>query len=135
MLPAGHGAAEAHDPAAVRYDPTMPIDLSGVEGVTPAQQAIAENLVAAVNVVRLPKWADPAIAEAAGFHSIGDGDGGEEHYVNWDWIDDGVWLDPDTPREPRVRRAAGWQQETRVGHVHAAGTTWRWRTSPTTAGL
>ena len=92
----GHGSAGAHDPAAVRYDPTMPIDLSGVEGVTPAQQAIAENLVA-VNVVRLPQWADPATAEAAGFHSIGDGDGGEEHYVNWDWIDDDVWLDPDAP--------------------------------------
>jgi hypothetical protein len=92
----GHGAAGAHDPAAVRYDPTRPIDLSGVEGVTPEQQAFAENLVA-VNVVRLPQWADPTVAEAAGFHSIGDGDGGEEHYVNWDWIDDDVWLDPDAP--------------------------------------
>jgi hypothetical protein len=92
-----HGAAEGNDPAAVSYDPTMPIDLSGVDGVTPAQQAFAENLVA-VNVVRLPQWADPAVAEAAGFHSIGDGDdGGEEHYVNWNWIDDDVWLDPDAP--------------------------------------
>ena len=89
----GHGA---HDPATVGYDPTLPIDLSGVDGVTPAQQAFAENLVA-VNVVRLPQWADPAVAEAAGFRSIGDGDGGEEHYVNWDWIDDDVWLDPDAP--------------------------------------
>jgi hypothetical protein len=87
-----HGHAEAS-----AYDPTMPIDLSGVDGVTPAQQAFAENLVA-VNVVRLPQWADPAVAEAAGFHSIGDaGDGGHEHYVNWDWIDDDVWLDPDAP--------------------------------------
>ena len=85
-----------HGPASVAYDPTMPIDLSGVDGVTPAQQAFAENLVA-VNVVRLPQWADPAVAEAAGFHSIGDGDGGHEHYVNWDWIDDDVWLDPDAP--------------------------------------
>ena len=91
-----HDAAGAHDPATVAYDPTMPIDLSGVDGVTPAQQAFAENLVA-VNVVRLPQWADPAVAEAAGFHSIGDGDGGHEHYVNWDWIDDDVWLDPDAP--------------------------------------
>ena len=74
----------------------MPIDLSGVDGVTPAQQAFAENLVA-VNVVRLPQWADPAVAEAAGFHSIGDADSGHEHYVNWDWIDDDVWLDPDAP--------------------------------------
>ena len=92
-----HDAAGEPEPAPVAYDPTKPIDLSGVDGVTPAQQAFAENLVA-VNVVRLPQWADPADAEAAGFHPIGDGDGGgEEHYVNWDWIDDDVWLDPDAP--------------------------------------
>ena len=89
------GAAE-HDPATVAYDPTKPIDLSGVDGVTPEQQAFAENQVA-INVVRLPQWADPAIAEAAGFHSIGDADSGHEHYVHWDWIDDDVWLDPDAP--------------------------------------
>ena len=91
-----HDQASTHGPASVAYDPTMPIDLSGVDGVTPAQQAFAENLVA-VNVVRLPQWADPAVAEAAGFHSIGDDDGGHEHYVNWDWIDDDVSLDPDAP--------------------------------------
>ena len=78
------------------YDPTQPIDLSGVAGVTSEQQAFAENLVA-VTVVRLPQWADPAAAEAAGFHSIGDGITGHEHYVQWDWIDDDVWLDPDAP--------------------------------------
>ena len=65
-------AAGEHDAAPVAYDPAEPIDLSGVDGVTTAQQAFAENLVA-VNVVRLPQWADPAVAEAAGFHSIGDG--------------------------------------------------------------
>jgi hypothetical protein len=92
----GHDAAGGDDPASVAYDPTKPIDLSGVDGVTPEQQAFAENLVA-VNVVRLPQWADPAVAEAAGFHSIGDADSGHEHYVNWDWIDDDVWLDPDAP--------------------------------------
>ena len=37
------------------YDPTQPIDLGGVAGVTPEQQAAAENLVA-LNVVRLPQW-------------------------------------------------------------------------------
>jgi hypothetical protein len=93
---AAHEVAGAHDPATVAYDPTMPIDLSGVDGVTPEQQAFAENLVA-VNVVRLPQWADPAVAEAAGFHSIGDADSGHEHYVQWNWIDDDVWLDPDAP--------------------------------------
>ena len=91
-----HDGAGHHDPATVAYDPTKPIDLSGVDGVTPEQQAFAENLVA-VNVVRLPQWADPAVAEAAGFHSIGDADSGHEHYVHWDWIEDDVWLDPDAP--------------------------------------
>ncbi len=93
-----HDVAGVHDPATVAYDPTKPIDLSGVDGVTPEQQAFAENLVA-INVVRLPQWEDPAVAEAAGFHSIGDAESGEgvEHYVQWDWIEDEVWLDPDAP--------------------------------------
>ena len=96
MCNAGH----VHDPAAtatpVPYDPTKPIDLSGTPGVTPEQQAAAENLVA-ITVVRLPQWADYRDAEAAGFHSIGDGLTGFEHFINWDWINDGVTLDPDHP--------------------------------------
>jgi hypothetical protein len=91
-----HETPAEHDQPTVAYDPTRPIDLSGIEGVTPQQQAFAENLVA-VNVVRLPQWADPATAEAAGFRSVGDADSGHEHYVQWDWIDDDVWLDPDAP--------------------------------------
>lgn len=78
------------------YDPTQPIDLSGVPGVTPEQQAAAENLVA-VTLVRLPQWSDFKVAEKAGFHSIGDGITGFEHYINWDWINDDVTLDPDHP--------------------------------------
>lgn len=83
-------------PAVVAYDPTKPIDLGGIAGVTPQQQAAAENLVA-VNVVRLPQWADFHVAEAAGFHSIGDGLTGHEHFINWQWIDDAVTLNPDFP--------------------------------------
>jgi hypothetical protein len=78
------------------YDPTQPIDLSGIDGVTPQQQAAAENLVA-VTVVRLPHWADYHTAEAAGFHSIGDGATGFEHFINWNWINDTVTMDPDHP--------------------------------------
>jgi hypothetical protein len=37
------------------------------------------------------------VAEAAGFRSIGDGGTGHEHYIQWDWIDDDVWLDPNFP--------------------------------------
>lgn len=94
------GAATPDQPAQAiaptPYDPTKPIDLSGTPGVTPEQQAAAENLVA-VTVVRLPQWADHRTAEAAGFHSIGDGATGAEHFINWDWINDDVTLDPDHP--------------------------------------
>lgn len=95
----GDASTETAGPAPVSpvpYDPTLPIDLSGVEGVTPQQQAFAENLVAAT-VRDLPQWSDPAVAEAAGFRSIGDGLTGHEHYIQWAWIDDDVWLDPDYP--------------------------------------
>lgn len=78
------------------YDPTQPIDLSGIAGVTPEQQAAAENLVA-LTVVRLPQWSDYRVAEAAGFRSIGDGATGTEHFVQWDWINDDIILDPDYP--------------------------------------
>jgi hypothetical protein len=89
-----HGGAAAVE--AKPYDPTKPIDLSGMPGVTPEQQAAAENLVA-VTLVRLPQWADYKVAEAAGFKSIGDGVTGHEHFIQWDWINDDISLDPDHP--------------------------------------
>jgi hypothetical protein len=89
-------AAAAEMSGSVPYDPERPIDLGGTPGVTPQQQAFAENLVSAT-IVDLPQWADTATAEEAGFHSIGDAATGFEHYVQWDWINDDVWLDPDQP--------------------------------------
>jgi hypothetical protein len=79
------------------YIPGQPIDLGGVPGVTPEQQARAENLVAET-LIRLPQlWSDPAAAEAAGFKSIGDGVTGDEHLINWAYINDDHILDPDHP--------------------------------------
>ena len=104
-IPGDHTHGDHTDPSATTvsaevrsspYDPALPIDLGGVPGVTAQQQAAAENLVA-INVVRLPEWADYRTAEAAGFHSIGDGATGHEHFINWAWIDDDVVLDPDHP--------------------------------------
>jgi hypothetical protein len=98
----GTGAADedpAHEVQAVApvpYDPKKPIDLGGVPGVTPEQQAAAENLVA-VTLLRLPQWSDPAVAEAAGFRSIGDGFTGVEHFVNQAFMTDDHFLDPDHP--------------------------------------
>ncbi|MEO5725217.1 MAG: hypothetical protein ABIQ39_14565, partial [Ilumatobacteraceae bacterium] len=101
-VPHQHGTSDAASNSGsaavptVAYDPSKPIDLGGVPNVSLAQQAAAENLVA-INVVRLPQWSDYKVAEAAGFHSIGDAGTGYEHFINWDWINDKVWLDPDHP--------------------------------------
>lgn len=78
------------------YDPTLPIDLGGVEGVTPQEQARAENLLA-ITILRLPQFADPAAIEAMGFVSIGDGFLGHEHYLNLANMTDDRILDPDHP--------------------------------------
>ncbi len=98
---AGEEHAEGdHGPAAVvpptEYDPNLPINLSGVSGVSLEEQARAENLIA-ITLIRLPKYADTATAEADGFKSIGDGFTGHEHYINWDYLSDGRTLDPDYP--------------------------------------
>ncbi|MEY2404205.1 MAG: hypothetical protein QOD38_1756 [Acidimicrobiaceae bacterium] len=93
------GKATLTEAAAVpvkKFDPSKPIDLGGTSGVTEEQQARAENLVA-VTVVRLPQWSDPAVAEANGYHSIGDAGTGDEHLINWTYIDDDKVLDPDHP--------------------------------------
>ena len=107
---AGDVAEAAHTEPAVLppkpYDPMKPIDLSGVEGVTPEQQAKAENLIS-VTLLRLPRFADPVAAEAVGFRSIGDGLTGYEHFVNWSWIDDDKILDPDFPESLVYRVVAG----------------------------
>ena len=67
-----HGAADHADTVGPKpYDPTKPIDLGGTPGVTPAQQARAEQLVR--DTLRdLPRYANPATAYADGFRSIGD---------------------------------------------------------------
>ena len=78
------------------FDPNLPIDLGGVPGVTPQEQARAQNLLGAT-VLRLPQWSDPAYDEAHGFRSIHDGATGVEHYVNPAFIADDTMLDPDKP--------------------------------------
>jgi hypothetical protein len=84
------------------------IDLSGIEGVSPAQQAESTALLARTIAV-LPKWSDYHQAEADGFQSIGDSLTGEEHYIHWDWIDDTTMLDPNQPESLvyRIDRATG----------------------------
>lgn len=96
---ADHDDEAEHHESAVAAKPFKvdePIDLGGVDGVTPQQQAAAENLLAHTLLV-LPKWSDPAVAEAAGFRSIGDGFTGTEHLVHHTWRNDDVILDPNFP--------------------------------------
>ena len=57
---------------------------------------------------------------AAGFQSIGDGATGHEHYIQWDWIDDDVILDPDYPESLVFEPQPDGSQAARVGDVHAA---------------
>jgi hypothetical protein len=96
---AGGSGGAPHTHAVVppkEYDPKKPIDLGGVPGVTPAQQARAENLIA-ITLIRLPQFSDYRVAETDGFRSIGDGFTGDEHFVNTRYFDDGRVLDPDHP--------------------------------------
>jgi len=89
--------AVAHEPSVVvPYDPEQPIDFSGIEGVTPRQQAWAENVVGAT-LLLLPQWSDPEYALANGFESIGDGVTGTEHFINDENIDDPSIFDPAKP--------------------------------------
>jgi hypothetical protein len=115
----GHGdhaarADDAHHAASEGrlFDPTMPIDLGGMPGVTPQQQAEAENLLA-ITLLRLPQFANTAVAEARGYHSIGGGITGFEHFVNLDLIDDGRILDPDYPESLVYQRV--YRRETGAG--------------------
>lgn len=105
----GAGAETASAVAPVPYDPAKPIDLGGVSGVTPEEQARAENLIAGT-LTHLPDYAEPAAAEAAGFRSIRDGATGYEHYINSEYRADGRVLDPDRP-ESLVYQVRGGQKE------------------------
>jgi len=78
------------------YGTSVAIDLSGTPGVSSAEQARAEKLVEDT-IPALKKYATPAQAYAAGYRSIGDALTGDEHYVNWSYVDDGHVLDPSRP--------------------------------------
>jgi hypothetical protein len=72
------------------------IKLVSESGVSPAELQRADALVAAT-IVDLKRLQTPAEAYAAGYRSIGDGLTGDEHYVNWSYINDGHILDPMRP--------------------------------------
>jgi hypothetical protein len=75
---------------------TVSINLSGSAGVTPAEQHRAEKLIENT-IADLRRFASPVAAYAAGYRSIGDALTGDEHYVNWSYVNDGHTLDPTRP--------------------------------------
>jgi len=90
------------------YDPTKPIDLSGTPGVTPAEQARAEQLIR--DTLRdTKKYANPGAAYADGYRSIGDASTGDEHYVKWAYANDGHILDSKRPESLVYERKNGKQ--------------------------
>lgn len=93
---AAGGPGHTQTSVAVPYDPDLPLDFGGVPGVTPQQQAAAENIVAST-LMGLPQWSDPEYALANGFHSIGDGFTGTEHFINDEFLDDDAIFDPSRP--------------------------------------
>ena len=78
------------------YDPTKPIDLGGTPGVAAAEQHRAERLIEAT-LVSLRQYEIPADAVAAGYRTIGDAVTGDEHFVNWSYVNDGHILDARRP--------------------------------------
>jgi hypothetical protein len=90
-----HGHEAAARPA-VAYTGEKPVDLGGVPGVTPEEQARAEGLVERT-IDELPRFADVDSLAAKGYYSIGDAATGDEHFINWNLINDDVILDPSQP--------------------------------------
>lgn len=113
------GSSHGHSAAPVPpkpYDGTLPVDLSGVDGVTPEQQQRAEALLTRT-IERLPQFADVSTATERGWVSIGDAPSGFEHYINWSMISDDVWLNPDEP-ESLVYRVDGGGKRTLVSAMY-----------------
>ena len=100
------------------FDPTQPVDLSGVDGVTPEQELRATALVQRTQA-ELPAFADVASLDELGYRSIGDSRTGYEHYINYSLINDDVILDPTQP-ESLVFRVDG-EERTLVSAMFIVG--------------
>ncbi|WP_194814176.1 hypothetical protein [Nocardia sp. XZ_19_385] len=87
------------------WDPAAAIDVSGVPGVTAAQEQRATALIRST-LDRLPAFADVNSIGALGFRSIGDASTGYEHFINFGYIRDDRFLDPTYP-ESLVYRVEG----------------------------
>lgn len=87
------------------FDPTQPVDVSGVPGVTAEQEQRATALIRST-LDGLPAFADVNTVGALGFRSIGDSATGYEHFINTGYIRDEAFLDATRP-ESLVYRVDG----------------------------
>ncbi len=85
------------------------VSLHATPGVTPSELARADSLLRET-IAALPTWQTPAKAYAAGYRSIGDAVTGDEHYVNWSYVNDGHTLDPERPESIVYEYRHGTQQ-------------------------
>jgi hypothetical protein len=83
-------------PSSAPYTATLPVDLSGVPGVSAEEVAEAETMVTE-SLQKLPRFADISTIVAMGYRTINDAETGFEHFVNWKLASDGRVLDPDYP--------------------------------------
>ena len=102
----GDGHAHTAAPKVEPFVADDPIDLSGIEGVSASEQAEAEDLLRKT-LDRLPQFSDVSSLNDHGFYSIGDGLTGAEHYMNWEYVNDDVLLDPNRPESLVVRNEGG----------------------------
>ena len=91
------------------FDPSLPLDISNVEGVSPEQELRAANLIKETGV-KLLHWADPKTAYAEGWRSIRDTVTGFEHYQNYSLYDDDKFLDPTAPESLVYKVGLGGQR-------------------------
>jgi hypothetical protein len=132
-------SAQARDdpvaPLGIRSDGTLDpdhINLSGIAGVTPAEQASAERLLRRT-ILALARWTNVAQATSDGFVAIGDGFTGTEHYIHWDWIDDNAVLDPSRP-ESLMYRLGPNGQRTLEGAMYILPKRFRFTNAPDAGG-
>lgn len=100
----GHGEVAVVPPEP--FDGTLPVNLSGIDGVTPEQQLAAEELVERTILV-LPTHEPVETLPDRGWHSIGDEGTGHEHFINWSYINDDKILDPEYPESLVVQKVDG----------------------------
>lgn len=73
---------------------------------TEEEMALAADLVARTEAA-LPAFSDVETIQALGFENFGvTAPGGYDHWINWDWVDDGHLIDPEFP-ESLVFRQVG----------------------------